>query len=186
MHNINLAIFNFINGGVGYYSTLDMFMLFLTTYLSYIVTIVVGLYVCLYIPLRTSAPMDRLRSLGQAGELIVATFFTWFVVQMIKVLVAHPRPFTTLMQINALVPGQTGYSFPSGHTALTVAVATVVYVYHKRLGQLLYAFAFVVALSRIYVGVHYPIDVLVGILIGIGIPVCIHKAFSPFRAQGVK
>lgn len=181
MHTLNLTLFYFFNGIVGQYPALDAFMFFLTTYLSYVVTIFVGLYVCFYLPIRRSEPIDRLRSMAQGGEVLVASCATWFVVQVIKVLVAHPRPFLVLTNVNLLVPGQMGYSFPSAHAAMTFAVATVVYFYHKRLGQLLYAFALVVGMSRIYVGVHYPTDVLVGALIGITIPVLIHRMFSKIR-----
>jgi undecaprenyl-diphosphatase len=186
MDTLNLAIFHFINNAAGYYHDLDLFMVFLTTYLSYAIVSMVVLYVGVYLPIRRSAPIDRLRSLAQGGELVFVLAATWFVVQTIKVLTAHPRPFAALTDIIVLLPQQTGYSFPSAHAAITVAVATTISFTHRRLGLLLYAFAFVVGMSRIYTGVHYPIDVLVGILLGIIIPYLIHMVFAQMAKYKVQ
>ncbi len=62
-----------------------------------------------------------------------------------------------------------------------MAIAIAVLPYHKRLGYILLAFAFVVGLSRLYVGVHYPFDVGVGFLIGYLIPKLIYKIFNKKR-----
>lgn len=177
MHTINLSILRFINSGAGYYTALDTSMLFLTMYLTYGVVIGVLVYMGVVVPLQRQG-LDRLRALGQGVECVIALGTTWLMVQAIKVFVAYPRPFHIVPEINALIPGQSGYSFPSGHTAMIFAVATITYYYHRRLGQLLFAFALVVGMSRIYTGVHYPVDVLVGAGIGIGVPVVLHVLIS--------
>ncbi len=102
---------------------------------------------------------------------------TLIVVSAVKVLVAFPRPFKTVPNIHTLISLPASYSFPSGHAALTMAMATAVYVYNKRLGTLLFAFAFIVGIARIYVGVHYPLDVGVGFLLGYVIPKLLQHFF---------
>lgn len=104
---------------------------------------------------------------------LVALFFTNVIVIFLKYVVAEPRPFLTLPNVDLLVQVD-GQSFPSGHAASSFAAATVIGLkYHlKSKGRLcwliypLFAFAFMVGFSRIYIGVHYPYDVIVGALIG--------------------
>ena len=62
-----------------------------------------------------------------------------------------------------------GNSFPSGHSANTFALATVVSVFYRRRGWLAFLPASVVAYSRIYVGSHWPLDVLVSCFLGAGL-----------------
>ena len=62
-----------------------------------------------------------------------------------------------------------GKSFPSAHAANNFAVATVCAVFFRRWGWLLFLPAVLVAYSRVYVGSHWPLDVLVSCLLGLGI-----------------
>lgn len=183
MNNFNLMLFNFINGGAGYYHYLDSFVLFLTSYLAYGVSIAMGVYMLIWLPYKRSVPLERLHAMGRGAELALSAFFTWFIVKIIKIIVANPRPFVTLKDIHVLAPYESGYSFPSGHSSMTAAIATVVYFYNKRLGLLLYGFALVVGVSRVYVGVHYPVDVIAGLIIGYFIPYLVHRIFFRKRPK---
>lgn len=85
---------------------------------------------------------------------------------MLKNIFARPRPFLIMESVRLLVPPPDSYSFPSGHAALGAAWAVV---NHKFKGPFNYAFvaaAFLIGLSRIYVGVHFPFDVIAGWLTG--------------------
>ncbi len=59
------------------------------------------------------------------------------------------------------------YSFMSGHSFGTFMFATILFAYHKKEGLVAYAFAAIVAFSRLYFGVHYPTDVLFGMVFGV-------------------
>ena len=61
-----------------------------------------------------------------------------------------------------------GHSFPSGHAANSFALATIFTLFFRRLGWIFMAFATLVAYSRIYVGAHWPLDVVAASLIGAG------------------
>lgn len=85
---------------------------------------------------------------------------------ILKPLVARERPFTVVEVILAIT-APTDYSFPSGHTGSSFAVATALYFYHKRWGICALVFAALIAFSRLYLYVHYPSDILVGLVVGI-------------------
>jgi undecaprenyl-diphosphatase len=81
----------------------------------------------------------------------------------------HDRPFVDHPhQTLLLVKHGADNSFPSDHTSLAFAVAFAVLVFHRRLGALLVLVAAGIGIDRIFVGVHYPIDVLAGMLVGLG------------------
>lgn len=85
----------------------------------------------------------------------------------LKPLVARPRPYT-LYEIEMLLPAQKDFSFPSGHSASVFAFVWAYFITRKdRLRWILLGFALLVCFSRLYLFVHYPTDVLAGILIGI-------------------
>ena len=61
----------------------------------------------------------------------------------------------------------TGKSFPSGHAANNMAVATVILLFYPRRGWIYLPIALLIAYSRIYTGAHWPLDVLAGMLLGV-------------------
>lgn len=109
---------------------------------------------------------------GELKQLATATtvsFATAFVVtEGVKYIVRRPRPYKG--HPDDLIPVKTtlGYSFPSGHTALTFSVATSLSLSYPKwyiiAPSMLWASS--VAFSRLYLGVHYPSDVLTGIVVG--------------------
>ncbi len=83
-----------------------------------------------------------------------------------KVAVDRPRPFERLAEPEPLLGGTVGASFPSGHAATSFAGAVVLALLARRAVPALFLLAALVAFSRIYVGVHYPLDVLAGAVLG--------------------
>ena len=59
------------------------------------------------------------------------------------------------------------YSFPSGHTSASFAAATAIYAIDRRWGAAAYVLAALIGFSRLYLGVHFPTDVLAGAVVGI-------------------
>ena len=85
----------------------------------------------------------------------------------IKNLVARTRPFDVNTAVQLLVAKPQDYSFPSGHTAASFASVTALYLAgEKKLWKIALVFAVLIAFSRLYLYVHYPTDVLGGIITG--------------------
>ncbi len=90
---------------------------------------------------------------------------------LLKAIVERPRPFQALPQIDPLLHGTLGASFPSGHAATSFAGATFLALAAPRLAPALFVLAAAVAYSRVYVGVHYPLDVVAGAALGAAVGV---------------
>ena len=88
---------------------------------------------------------------------------------ILKPLIARVRPCDINTAVQLLIKRPTDYSFPSGHTLSSFAAATVIFCRDKRLGIAAVILASLIAFSRLYLYVHYPTDILGGILIGIPI-----------------
>lgn len=86
---------------------------------------------------------------------------------IIKNLVCRPRPFYENPDLQLIIPPPSGFSFPSSHTATSFAAATVIFIFSKKLGAVAIVLALIIAFSRLYLYVHYPSDVLCGMLLGI-------------------
>ena len=88
----------------------------------------------------------------------------------IKPLVARTRPYDLFSEIQILTHLESDFSFPSGHSANSFAVAWILFrMTKKQYGVTAVAVAALIAFSRLYVGVHYPTDVLAGAAIAIAL-----------------
>lgn len=108
---------------------------------------------------------------------------------VLKQLVARPRPFVMWPTIELLIPQPHGYSFPSGHALSSFAAATALFLADRRLGIPAYGLAILIALSRSYLFVHYPVDILTGALLGVVISIGLYrfgKRFGFLRAGDPK
>jgi len=99
--------------------------------------------------------------------LLVCLAATWVLNDLvIKTLIQRPRPYLSLHELSILVPRRNDYSFPSGHTSTSFACAFVMARMNGRRWAWVYIIAAMIALSRLFVGIHYPSDVLAGALFG--------------------
>lgn len=98
------------------------------------------------------------------GALILSTILGEGI---LKHLVQRIRPSADIPAVNLLISKPLSYSFPSGHTTSSFAVAGVLAKYLKKYAFIFWGVASLVAFSRLYLYVHYPTDVLAGIILGL-------------------
>ncbi|MGL4761714.1 MAG: phosphatase PAP2 family protein [Sarcina sp.] len=106
----------------------------------------------------------RTRKIGVI--LYLSQILNIIVVTILKDTIQRPRPFLTLTDLHPLISLPTSYSFPSGHASSAFAGALVIAYMLRKWAVPAYALAITIAFSRVYLGVHYPSDIIVGAVIG--------------------
>jgi membrane-associated phospholipid phosphatase len=104
-----------------------------------------------------------------AYELVLGTLALWLVVELVKFLVQRSRPFIRVAETHIVGYRAIGRSFPSGHTSQVFFMATLMaqrFPGNAWIVFLLYATASMVGITRMYIGAHYPRDVLAGAILG--------------------
>ncbi len=126
---------------------------------------------------------SRLFWLALLAAIISRGFFT----EAIRFFYYRARPFIALDDIQFLSGGnlffeipQANASFPSGHAAFMFAIAFAGYVYNKKIGTVLIIVALILSLARVYIGVHYPSDILGGILVAL---ISVWISYKFFKAR---
>jgi undecaprenyl-diphosphatase len=101
------------------------------------------------------------------------------VTEVIRYFYHHPRPFVFYGFV-PLVP-ESSWSFPSGHMTFLFALAMAVWYANRKWGIIYFLLSFVVGIARIYAGVHWPLDILGGMVVGIACGIIIHGLFGSTR-----
>lgn len=89
---------------------------------------------------------------------------TWVSVYIIKYIFMVERPFVSLGLTPLFL--ETGFSFPSSHTAIMAVLTVVIWKLNRKLGIVFSIFTILIGISRIVIGVHYPLDVVAGACFG--------------------
>ncbi|MBE6693029.1 MAG: phosphatase PAP2 family protein [Ruminococcaceae bacterium] len=97
----------------------------------------------------------------------------------LKPLVARIRPYDLAEGIELIISKPSDFSFPSGHTSASFAAAAGVFAHNKKYGAFALIFAFLIAISRLYLYVHFPTDVLAGAIVG---AFCAMVSYYTFKA----
>jgi undecaprenyl-diphosphatase len=160
LYSLDKSVFYFFNHSL-HNSVLDVVMVFLTRTDTLHFRIFYGVvWLALIVK---GGPRGRIVALLMIPVIVASDQLSSSV---IKHLVARMRPCFTLPDVKLLVPCGSGLSFPSSHAVNNFAGATLFSFYYRRWTWAFISYASLVALSRPYVGVHYPSDALGGAVIG--------------------
>ncbi len=162
---IDYFIFQKINDLAGKSVCIDSLGIFFAEYLGYFLVAILFLFL-----LKNS---KKYRPIVIKG--LISAFFARFgITELIRFLWDRSRPFVE-NNVNLLLNHPATSSFPSGHAAFYFGLSTIVYFYNKKLGILFLISSSLISISRVFVGVHWPSDVLAGAIVGIFSGILIYK-----------
>jgi undecaprenyl-diphosphatase len=172
---MDIFLFRLINDIVGIYPVLDRLAVYTTRYLIYTLPLFAAVIFYFVLAKGTfdstvkGALCQRCRpvffELVKAGFSAVLAYAINFLISTIHF---RLRPIFTLDDVHQLMTKPiTDKSFPSDHTAVSFAIAFFVFLVSRKWGSVMLVLAFLIGISRIYVGVHFPSDVFAGAVVGI-------------------
>lgn len=97
---------------------------------------------------------------------------------VLKDIIARPRPCHLDSTIELLIKKPSSFSCPSTHSGWAFAGATSIFLYNKKIGIPFFIFSFLVAFSRLYLFVHFPSDVLLGIILGLVFAILVRQIIN--------
>ncbi|AET67247.1 membrane-associated phospholipid phosphatase [Desulfosporosinus orientis DSM 765] len=163
MNTFDLAGYHFLNQWAGHFYALDLIMAFFAQY-------ALELYAIMFVVAWFILPKPNI----EQRHALVIMGFSGILALVINVLITHvwfrPRPFVTLPKgaFTQLIPHSVDASFPSDHTAGSFGFAAGSWSKAQRwVSRSFTVLAILVAIARVYVGIHWPTDVLAGVVIGL-------------------
>lgn len=137
-------------------------------------------WIALAMALRLAAYF-QIEFLPRQNELLTALLcplIAWLTGKILKNYFKRPRPANALSNYPILTKNPTCHSFPSSHAASTVSFFVALLLMQHPFAPFVGVWAAIVSFSRLYLGVHYPTDIFVGILIGISAGALIHPILN--------
>ena len=145
----------------------DDIVVFFAVYFPYLVIILAALFLLFHHDVFKAE--NPFQVFIQKKKEILLVFFAgilaWLVDTVLKFLFHTVRPFDIFTQVHPLFT-ESWYSFPSGHATFFMALAVSIFFSHKKMGYVFMFFALFIGIARIIAGVHFPIDILGGFIIG--------------------
>ncbi len=154
---MDLYLFNLINQYAGKWVCLDGFAIFFAKYFEYV--LLLSLLIFLAVGFRKYWKMV-------IESLVSAVLARLVIVNIIRFIWFKPRPFID-NTVNLLIEHPDKAAFPSGHAAFYFALSTIIFLYNKKIGILFYIGSSLIVVSRVFIGIHWPADILAGIVVGV-------------------
>lgn len=164
---MNITIFYFLHSLAFVYPWMDGLVKFLATPFIYIIISLITIILIwkakiFEVMFKPSLLLDRSK---QIITILSTTLFAYALANILKLLIKTDRPFILLNDIQTLIP-ESGYAFPSGHSATIAAFAFAVLFKNRQLGYICLVAMLLIGLARVVSGVHFPIDIIGGYVLG--------------------
>ncbi|HYK75321.1 MAG TPA: phosphatase PAP2 family protein [Pseudoneobacillus sp.] len=163
-------LFRSINQLAGRYNIIDSVMIFASKRLRYIYLLIL-IFLCI----------NNSSSREVAKNAIKSACITWLLHFLSKTFYFKPRPFL-FHRVGILIPSKMDSSYLSKHTILAFAVSTSIYLKQYTLGKLMTKLSILTGFSRIWVGHHYPSDIIRSAFLGATISYFVDK-FSLYKSD---
>jgi membrane-associated phospholipid phosphatase len=164
---MNESIFYFFYNLAHQSVILDKVFIFIAVYLPYVVIIAAGVFLLMHHEVfKAENPWQVV--LQKKKEILMVFFVScssWVAASLLKIIIQLPRPFVALSDVSALIE-ENGFTFPSGHATFYMALAVAIFLTHKKTGYVFVFLALLIGIARIMVGVHFPVDILAGFVLG--------------------
>ena len=166
--NAHFELFRYLFAITNYSSELNVWIYIIAERLDWYVVIAGILFIILHTHGRK---INRPILISQASivegvYISTGILIAWGISYLMKIGFAIARPFIQFPDVVPLFLYGGYNSFPSGHATLFSALAVAMYLYHKNVGSIFIFCAFIISLARVISGVHFPIDIIVGWILG--------------------
>jgi undecaprenyl-diphosphatase len=169
---MNYSIFQFLNNLADHYDWIDDIMV---VFAQDIVWIMLAVLACLWFTGKeTNQKLAFYSLLSAFVALLIASF-------IISPVVNHSRPFVE-HQVNQLISHSADASFPSDHATMAFSIAFSVLLIKRKLGVIMLALAVLTGIARVYVGVHYPGDIVGSMVLSLLVSVIVFALRSRLEA----
>lgn len=168
---MDFLIFQFINNFALKNFWLDTFFIFLAKYLGFVLIGVLFVFL--------------LKNFKKYRQMVLQAFLAGGIAEIITEIAAlfwfRPRPFV-VEKVNLLLTHSPTASFPSSHAAFFFALSIILYLYNKKAGLLFLIAGFLIGIGRVFVGIHWPADILAGAALGVLSALLINKLWKRFHS----
>ncbi len=168
MKTLDIKLFHLINGMAKTSRWLDYFGIFCAVYLVFFMgAAALGFFFYLPHEPHLSWLKKEVTRLKYLMVLLGGTAASYLVSVLVGFGTGRLRPFADSLEVHQLVSASFSYkSFPSSHATVAFAIAMSVFLFNRTWGIPMLAAAFLVSWGRVFVGVHYPSDVVAGAILG--------------------
>ena len=177
----DVEAFRKVNNLAGKNPALDAFGVFCARWLIVLMFAAVAVRAVLALRRPESRGLAAVLAVAE-GRAIVAAVLAFLGNWLFSMFIFRARPFVSLKDVHRIIPEPlTAHAFPSGHSSAAFALGFTMLLVDPPFGIALLAGAALVAFGRVYVGVHYPLDVVAGVLVGLFWALVIHGVGSRFH-----
>ena len=168
----NIEIFQFLNNLIFFDPWFDNLVTFFAASLGQILIIFAVFFVLFHKYWHEEENLSKKEIIKiwikESFVFLASAAAAWLITFFIKDALHIQRPFLALADANLLFEHGGGEdSFPSGHATFFAALSMAIFFYHRRVGWIYFLCTFLISLSRVIAGLHFPLDILAGWVIGI-------------------